>query len=537
MYHWRIATELGNRRVPSPAEARSLLRFITCGSVDDGKSTLIGRLLHDTGSVPDDQLARLSADSRRWGTQGSAIDYALLLDGLSAEREQGITIDVAYRYFATPRRTFIVADTPGHRQYTRNMASGASTADLAVLLVDAQKGVLTQTRRHALIVSMLGVRHLVLAVNKMDLVGYDQRVFKPIVAEFETFAARLGFASIACIPMAAKSGENVAGETAAMPWYAGPTLLEYLEQVEAREAVDSLPLRLPVQLVSRPSPHFRGYAGTIAAGTLRVGMAVRILPVGNAARIARIVTADGDLPEAVAGQAVTVVLDEDIDVSRGDMIADALQPATVADTLDASVLWVADAPLDTERSYLLKAGTATVPARVEAPRQGTDVETGSLVVMTSLAKNEVGKVRVHLDGKLAFDTYARSRGTGGFILIDRLSNETAAIGLVEKIVALPEPAAAPGEAWPALTGESSWRSLAKAFCWRALGSLGTMVLALALTHDRALAAVIGGGEVLTKIAVFYLHERVWARVSFGLTHDRRGEWTRSATVAHRPRMG
>jgi sulfate adenylyltransferase large subunit len=500
-------------------EAPTLLRFITCGSVDDGKSTLIGRLLHDTGNIPDDQLTRLSAESRRWGTQGDHVDYALLLDGLSAEREQGITIDVAYRYFGTPRRAFIVADTPGHRQYTRNMATGASTADLAVLLVDAQKGIITQTRRHALIASMLGVRHLVLAVNKMDRADYREALFTEVAGDFIAFAARLGFASIVSIPVAAKLGENVVHPADTMPWYEGPTLLEHLERVDVRETLEALPFRMPVQLVSRPTPDFRGYAGTIAAGVLRTGTRVSILPGDSTAGIARIVTADGDLAVAVAGQAVTVVFDEDIDVSRGDMLADAGQPATVTDTLETSLLWVSDTPLDPARAYLLKAGAATVAARVASPNQGIDVETGALVVMTSLSMNEVGRVAVRLDRKLAFDTYRRSRGTGGFILIDRLTNDTSAIGLVEEALALVDTPKVAAGRWPILTGETAWRSLTKAFCWRAVGSLGTIVLAFALTHNRGLAALIGSGEVLTKIIIYFLHERVWARIPFGVTRS------------------
>jgi len=516
MHDAPIVTALADEHALQPAQRMSLLRFITCGSVDDGKSTLIGRLLHDTGSIPDDQLDRLSVDSRRWGTQEGAIDYALLLDGLSAEREQGITIDVAYRYFATPRRSFIVADTPGHRQYTRNMATGASTADLAVLLVDAQKGLLTQTRRHTLIASLLGVRHIVLAVNKMDLAGYNQAAFNNISEDFRDFAARLGFASIICIPLAAKRGENVVASTDAMPWYAGPTLLAHLERVDVSRPADNQTLRMPIQLVSRPNPHFRGYAGTVAAGTLRTGMRVRIQPGTNTASIARIVTADGDQPEAFAGEAITVVLDEEVDVSRGDTLSDARAPAVVTDTLETSLLWVSETPLNPSTPYLLKAGAATVSAQIDAPRQGIDVETGGIVVMTSLAMNEVGKVTVRLDRKLPFDTYAQSRATGGFILIDRLTNETVAIGLVDTPVIVAAPAAQLSERWPPLTGESSWRSLAKAFSWRALGSFGTVILAFALTHDRGLAAVIGAGEVLTKIVVFFLHERVWARVPFGI---------------------
>ena len=507
-----------------PAETQSLLRFMTCGSVDDGKSTLIGRLLADTGSIPDDQFANLSADSRRWGTQDGAVDYALLLDGLSAEREQGITIDVAYRYFSTPRRSFVVADTPGHRQYTRNMATGASTADLAVLLVDARKGVVTQTRRHSLIASTLGVRHLVLAVNKMDLIGYDKAVFDEITADFHAFAARLGFTSMVCIPMAAKRGENVVTAAQTMQWYTGPTLLEHLERVDVQEATEALPLRLSVQLVSRTTPEFRGYAGTIAAGTLRKGTRITVQPAGTTAGVARIVTADGDLAEAVAGQAVTIVLDEEIDVSRGDMIAAALQPATVSDTLETTLLWVSDSPLDPERAYLLKIGAATAAARVEPPRQGIDVESGFLVVMTSLSMNELGKVTVRLDRKLAFDAYRQSRGTGGFILIDRLTHETVAVGFVEQSATSAVAPVAVSKRWPALTGESPWRSLAKAFCWRALGSAGTVALAFTLTHNQVLAATIGGGEVLSKILIFFLHERVWARVPFGLDRSLGTPW-------------
>jgi sulfate adenylyltransferase subunit 1 (EFTu-like GTPase family)/uncharacterized membrane protein len=301
-----------------------------------------------------------------------------------------------------------------------------------------------------------------------------------------------------------------------MPWYAGPTLLDHLERVDVDARTDHQALRLPVQLVSRPTPNFRGYAGTVAAGTLRTGMRVRIQPGTTTAGIARIVTADGDLSEAVTGEAITVVLDEDIDVSRGDTIADARAPAVVTDTLETSLLWVSETPLSPGTPYLLKAGAATVSAQVDAPRQGIDVETGGLVVMTSLAMNEVGKVTVRLDRKLPFDSYAHSRATGGFILIDRMSNETVAIGLVDTPVVAAEAAAPSGERWPPLTGESPWRSLAKAFSWRALGSLGTVILAFALTHDRGLAVVIGGGEILAKIVLFHLHERVWTRVPFGL---------------------
>ncbi|NYZ17823.1 sulfate adenylyltransferase subunit CysN [Azospirillum sp. RWY-5-1] len=412
-------------------ERMTLLRFITCGSVDDGKSTLIGRLLHDTGALKDDQLATLAAESARIGTQGGALDFALLVDGLAAEREQGITIDVAHRYFATATRGFIVADTPGHEQYTRNMATGASTADLAVLLVDARKGLLTQTRRHAFIVATLGVRRLVLAVNKMDLVGWDRAVFEAIEAEFRAFAGRLGVTDVTAIPLSALTGANLARPAAESPWYDGPTLLHRLETVAVVEEEDAdRPLRLPVQWINRPGPDFRGIAGTIAAGRLRPGDRLRVLPSGHESRVARIVTRDGDLGEAVAGQAVTLTLADAIDVARGDLIVAPDRPAAVADQFEATVIWMGEAPLLPGRSYLMKIGTATVGAVVDRLKHRVDMDTLEPLAARRLDLNGIGLCVLHLDRAIAFDAYEENRTTGGFILIDRADNATVAAGML-----------------------------------------------------------------------------------------------------------
>jgi bifunctional enzyme CysN/CysC len=411
-------------------ERTTLLRFITCGSVDDGKSTLIGRLLHDTGSLKDDQLATLAAESARIGTQGQALDFALLVDGLAAEREQGITIDVAHRYFATATRKFIVADTPGHEQYTRNMATGASTADLAVLLVDARKGLLTQTRRHAFIVATLGVRRLVLAVNKMDLVGWDRAVFEAITAEFRAFAGRLGVADVTAIPLSALIGDNLARPGAHSPWYEGPTLLAHLETVAVEEDAATRPLRLPVQWVNRPDPDFRGFAGMIAAGRVRPGDRVRVLPSGRESRVARIVTGDGDLEEAVAGRSVTVTLEDAIDVARGDLICAPDRPASVSDQFEATVIWMGGAPLLPGRSYLMKIGTATVGAVVDRLKHRVDMDTLEPLAARHLDLNGIGLCTLHLDRPIAFDAYEEDRTTGGFILIDRADNATVAAGML-----------------------------------------------------------------------------------------------------------
>ncbi len=493
----------------------TLLRFITCGSVDDGKSTLIGRLLADTGNIADDQLSNLSSDSRRFGTQAGEIDYALLLDGLAAEREQGITIDVAHRYFATPRRSFIVADTPGHRQYTRNMATGASRADLAVVLVDARQGILEQTRRHTMIVSLLGVRELVLAVNKMDLVGFAQAPFDAIEADYRAFVATLGNVGVrvTAIPLCARDSENLTTSSGKMPWYQGPTLLRYLEEVEPEVESASKPFRFPVQMTLRPDETFRGYAGTIAAGTVSVGDRVTILPAGRTGTIARIATADGDLPSAEHGQSITLVLAEALDISRGDVIVAASHPGITADRIDARVLWSSDTPLDPSREYLLKLGTATVPARLDRPHKGLDVTTGRLAPIDALVQNAIGDISIRLDRSIALDTYADCKETGGFILIDRQSNETVAMGMVKSATK-----SSWREAVPKLPDakEAGWRSLAKAVSWRITGSIDTFILAWLFTGSVKLAASIGGTEVLTKISLDYVHERAWARVPFGL---------------------
>ncbi|ASG23573.1 adenylyl-sulfate kinase [Nitrospirillum viridazoti CBAmc] len=415
-------------------QSKSLLRFITCGSVDDGKSTLIGRLLYDSKMLFEDQLATLEADSRKVGTQGGDLDFALLVDGLSAEREQGITIDVAYRFFNTDRRKFIVADTPGHEQYTRNMVTGASTADLAIILIDARKGVLPQTRRHSFLVSLLGIRKIVLAVNKMDLMGYDQAVFDRVVAEYRAFARQLDLTDIQAIPLSALKGDNVTTLTDAMPWYLGPTLIGHLETVEVADLRASQPFRLPVQWVNRPNLDFRGYAGTIAAGTVRPGDRIRVLPSGQESRVARIVTHDGDLPLAVAGQSVTLTLTDEIDISRGDILSTLDEVAEAADQMEATLVWMSEAPLLPGRPYILKLGTKSVPATVATLKHKINVNTLEQLATKTLSLNEVGLATLSLDQAIAFDVYRNNRDTGGFILIDRLTNETVAAGLIRSAI-------------------------------------------------------------------------------------------------------
>ena len=418
-----------------PVDTRSLLRFITCGSVDDGKSTLIGRLLYDTGALPDDQLDTLEKDSRAVGTQGVGLDFALLVDGLQAEREQGITIDVAYRFFRAGGRRFIVADTPGHEQYTRNMITGASTADLAVILIDARKGVLTQTRRHSRLVSLVGIRRVVLAVNKIDLVGYDQATFDRIVGEYRAFAASLGFEDIAAIPVSGLKGDNVIGRSADTPWYGGPSLLELLEAAPVLASAGAeRPFRFPVQWVNRPNADFRGFSGTVAGGTVAVGDTIRVLPGERETVVARIVTHDGDLPRAEAGNAVTLVLDREIDISRGDMLVGPAAPAMTADRLHADLAWMDQAPLDPTKSYLIKLGTGIAGARIVTPVQVVDVETGAGTPAPNLTLNGIGSAEIALDRPMAFDPYLENRDTGGFILIDRLTNATAAAGMIRGAV-------------------------------------------------------------------------------------------------------
>jgi bifunctional enzyme CysN/CysC len=411
------------------AEA-GLLRFITCGSVDDGKSTLIGRLLYESQLLPDDQLAALQQDSRRFGTQGDALDFALLVDGLASEREQGITIDVAYRFFSTEQRKFIVADTPGHEQYTRNMVTGASSADLAVILLDARKGVLTQTRRHSYLVSLLGIRQVVLAVNKMDLVDYSQQTFADLEASYREFAARIGLTDIMAIPMSALRGDNVTATGASMPWYHGPSLLAYLETVAIDVGQQDAGFRMPVQWVNRPNQDFRGFAGLIVAGQVRPGDAVRVLPSGVIARVARIVTADGDLPQAGAGESVTLTLDREIDISRGDLLASAADPGSVADQLEATIIWMSEQPLLPGRPYLLKSGARTVTATIAPLKHKINVNTLEQLAARQLELNEIGRVNLSLDRPLAFDPYEHNRDTGGFILIDRMSYDTVGAGLI-----------------------------------------------------------------------------------------------------------
>jgi len=410
---------------------RGLLRFNTCGSVDDGKSTLIGRLLYESNALFDDQLATLEKDSKKVGTRGGELDYALLLDGLAAEREQGITIDVAYRYFATEKRNFIVADTPGHEQYTRNMVTGASTADLSVILLDASKGVLTQTRRHSFLVHLLGVRHVVLAVNKMDLVGFERERFERIERDYGELAQKLGIAAVTCIPICALNGDNVVERSQAMPWYQGPTLLELLNTVEVDESLlASKPLRMPVQWVNRPSSDFRGFAGTIVAGSLQPGDSVRIQPSGRVSQVARIVTRDGDLPKATTGQAVVLTLTDEVDVSRGDLISAADAPAEVANQFEATIVWMSEAPLLRGRTYLLKVGAKTVEATISPIKHKVDINSFEHVATSKLEMNEIGVCNLELDRPLAFDSYEDNRDTGGFILVDRISNDTVGAGML-----------------------------------------------------------------------------------------------------------
>ena len=412
-------------------QRKSLLRFITCGSVDDGKSTLIGRLLYDSRAIFADQLSALEADSKRVGTQGQNIDFALLVDGLAAEREQGITIDVAYRFFATEKRKFIVADTPGHEQYTRNMVTGASTADAAVILIDARKGVLTQTRRHSFLVHLLRLRHVVLAVNKMDLVGYDQRVFDTIVADYRAFATAIGITDFTAIPISGFVGDNIASRSDAMPWYAGPSLIEHLERIDVEtDVAQARPFRMPVQWVNRPDLDFRGFSGLIASGRVKPGDAVRILPSGRISHIARIVTMDGDLPEAVAGQSVTLTLADEVDCSRGDVIATADNPPQVADQFQATIVWMAETPLLPGRSYWLKLGTQTVSATVQEPRHAIDVNTLAELSVRTLALNDIGVAEVYTDRDLVFEPFTEGADLGGFILIDRATNATVAAGML-----------------------------------------------------------------------------------------------------------
>jgi len=413
-------------------EEKSMLRFITCGSVDDGKSTLIGRLLWDSKLIFEDQLAALEADSRRSGTQGEKIDYALLLDGLQAEREQGITIDVAYRFFSTDRRKFIVADTPGHEQYTRNMVTGASTAQVAVILIDARKGVLTQTRRHSYLVSLVGIRNVVLAVNKMDLVDYDEARFRQIVEEYRSFAANLSFDQVTAIPISALEGDNVLEKSSRTPWHQGPTLMEHLETVQVSDAAARLPFRMRVQWVNRPNLDFRGFCGTIASGCIRPGDEVMVTASGQTSRVARIVTMDGDREMAEAGRAVTLTLEDEIDISRGDTLATPESVPHHADRFETKLVWLHETPLEVGRSYLLKAGSTTVPAQVSELRFKVNVNSLDQEQGEQLKLNEVGVARLQTSAPISFDSYRENRGTGSFILIDRFTFATVGAGMIHQ---------------------------------------------------------------------------------------------------------
>ena len=410
---------------------KSLLRFITCGSVDDGKSTLIGRLLFDSKVIFEDQLRRSRRIPSEIGTQGENLDYALLLDGLSAEREQGITIDVAYRFFSTERRKFIVADTPGHEQYTRNMITGASTADLAVILIDARKGVLTQTRRHSYLAHLVGIEHIVLAVNKMDLVGFDRSRFEAIVADYRSFAQSIGIGAVEAIPISALGGDNIAARSDKTPWYAGSSLIEYLETVEVDVSKErAAPFRMPVQWVNRPNLDFRGFAGLIAGGEVKPGDLIRVMPSGKTSRVSRIVAFGGDLPRAVAGQSVTLCLTDEIDCSRGDVIVAAEAPAELADQFEATLVWMADEPLLPGRPYWLKLGTQTATATIHAPKYQVNVNTLEHLAAKTLELNAIGVVNLATDRPLVFEPYAVSRELGGFIVIDKLTNATVAAGML-----------------------------------------------------------------------------------------------------------
>ncbi len=410
---------------------KTMLRFITCGSVDDGKSTLIGRLLYDSKMIFEDQLATLEADSKRVGTQGGEIDFALLVDGLAAEREQGITIDVAYRFFATEKRKFIVADTPGHEQYTRNMVTGASTADLAVILIDARKGVLTQTRRHSYLVNLIGIRHVVLAVNKMDLIGYDKATFDNIVAEYGDFARSIGIEEFTAIPISGFKGDNITGPSEFTPWYTGPALLPFLESVEVDVTADQeQPFRLPVQWVNRPNLDFRGFAGMIASGSVRPGDQVRVLPSGKTSTVSRIVSLEGDRELAVAGESVTITLADEIDCSRGQVIVAAQAPLEVADQFESTLVWMDEADMVPGRAYWLKIGTQTVSATIHQPKYEVNINTQEHLATKTLDLNAIGVANITTDREIPFSAYADNRDLGGFILIDKITNHTVAAGMI-----------------------------------------------------------------------------------------------------------
>ena len=479
------------------------LRLITCGSVDDGKSTLLGRLLWETQMVADDQIEALTGASRRHGTQGAELDLALLVDGLAAEREQGITIDVAYRFFTTQRRRFIVADTPGHEQYTRNMATGASTADLAVLLVDARTGPAAQTRRHALIAATLRVRHVVVVINKMDLVGWNETRFAALGEDARALCAGLGFDSVEVIPVSALSGENVVTRGPASAWYDGPTLLEHLETVPVLGPACS-PFRLAVQWVNRPDPSFRGLSGEVSGATITVGDTVAILPGGQRAKVEGILGAAGDTASAGVGDAVTILLDRPVDVARGDVLSDPDRPALVGSAFSARLLWYGEAPGEVGDRFLLKLGTRTVTAELSSLAGRVSLSSWAVEPAATLAANDVGDVVLRLDRPIAHDLYADSRILGGFVLIDPESFDTVAIGLVQATVKRPPKA-----------NDTKMRSLAKAVSYRTLGSIATAAIAWVYTGSIGASLAIGGVDAVSKMAIYFLHERLWDRIGFG----------------------
>ncbi len=535
-----VASTLQASALTAAAGPQTLLRFLTCGSVDDGKSTLIGRMLYECGAVFDDQLDSLTKDSKKFGTDGENLDFALLVDGLSAEREQGITIDVAYRYFSTPRRAFIVADTPGHEHYTRNMATGASTADAAILLVDARKGILPQTRRHAFITSMLRVRHIIVAINKMDLVNYDAAVFNRIVEDFKTASAGLGFESVVYIPLAARSGDNVTRNSPKMLWYQGPSLLNYLEEIDATsQAASSGDFLFPVQWVNRPDDSFRGFSGTIAAGSVRPGDQI-ISPAGQRSHVSRIVSYDGDLDEAIAGQAVTLSLTSEIDVSRGDVLT---SPAPLAvrhvQRVAAHVIWTSAVPALVGSRYIIKLATSSIQVRIDALHHLLNIEDFKPVHGGSIAMNSVALVTLALDKKLAVADYTSNKMLGGFILIDRFSNETAAIGMmtlsgdVNALVTQEISGATTLSATAQLRlrfekmagvagSRTRWRFQAE-LAWRALTAVTLFVIAWAFSGNAGIAALIAAIDLIVRPLLYTLHRKYWmARWRAADTNDSGG---------------
>jgi sulfate adenylyltransferase large subunit len=493
-----------------------MLRIATAGNVDDGKSTLIGRLFHDSKILLEDQVEELAAQAKKRGGQAGQLDLAALTDGLKAEREQGITIDVAYRYFATPRRSFILADSPGHAQYTRNMVTGASTADCAIVLVDAQNGVTTQTRRHTYLASLLGVRHLAVAVNKMDLVDFDAARFAAIVAEFRRFAGGLGDGGVevAAFPISALDGDNVVESSRRTPWYNGPPLLAWLEELPAASLEQGAPLRLPIQTVIHPGQAFRGFAGQVARGSLRLGDEVEILPARKTTRVARIASFDGDLEEAPTGRPVVITLEDEIDVGRGDLVVHPGQAPTISDRITATLVWMSERPLDPSRTYLVKHTTRTVKTWVQSIEHRIDVDTLATQPAEALALNEIGVVTLVTAQPLYFDSYTARRELGGLILIDPETNGTVGAGMIH--ASSPEPASRrPGPARAPQVVESRMRAVAKTASYRVFGSLATTALAYGMSGSVSTAFAVGGFEVVGKLALYYWHERLWSIVPFG----------------------